>query len=301
MLTEVCRAIESHLRRYRVRLPSGAGRHSVRVRAVSPVAWVVPRRSFQLLRRPLPAAGPSDQGPSRPPRAVAALASVYAIPQLCGHQKCRCLTFAGTLPHRIFPPSCGWRLHSRCRTKPQKNQTLSKPDDSRWVLSPRNLSQMAILRSNVLICRASVIVEMKQSILSLSRLAPHVQAVLRQPMCRVVLQSYSLAGSSRAERLSPSGAFKMSSSCPQQDLLRDQYLHAVNAYGEAIGQQHSHRCSEDQEARRLTKQREEACRSALRALKHHVTEHGCDADREVLSLHAVRDRVLSSPALRRSL
>jgi hypothetical protein len=90
----------------------------------------------------------------------------------------------------------------------------------------------------------------------------------------------------------------MSSSCSQRALLREQYLHAVNAYGEAIGQEHSHRRSDDQEARRLTKQREEACRSALRALKHHLTEHGCDADREALSLHAARDRALSLPALR---
>lgn len=82
----------------------------------------------------------------------------------------------------------------------------------------------------------------------------------------------------------------MSSSCPQRDLLREQYLHAVNAYGEAIGQEHSHRCSDDQEALRLTKQREEACRNALRALKHHVTEHGCNPDREALSLHPARDR-----------
>lgn len=192
MLTEACRAIASHWRRYRVRLPSGAGRHSVRVRAASPIASGgsegrgVPRHSFQLVRRPVPAAGPSGQDPSRPPRAVAALPSVYAIPQLCGHQTRRCLTFAGTLLRRIFPPSCGRRLHCRCRTKPQKNQVLSKPDDSRWVLSPRNLSQMAIPKSKFLICRASVVVEMKQSILSLSWLAEDVQTVLRQPMSRVV-------------------------------------------------------------------------------------------------------------------
>lgn len=70
----------------------------------------------------------------------------------------------------------------------------------------------------------------------------------------------------------------MASQCSQRDSLKQQYLRAVNAFGEALSEAKSLRCENQRAARNLTQSTSQACQSALKAFTDHVEKHGCNAD-----------------------
>ena len=73
----------------------------------------------------------------------------------------------------------------------------------------------------------------------------------------------------------PVGGVVISFECEDRKRLQQQYLRAVNAYGEAVGKARSPKCADPDLARQLTQDTGAACEKALRAFTVHIEEHGC--------------------------
>jgi hypothetical protein len=86
-------------------------------------------------------------------------------------------------------------------------------------------------------------------------------------------------GSSKGGRLKTSGLppwrCLISFECEDRKRLQQQYVEAVNAYGEAVGMARSPLCADPDLARRLTQDTSVACQKALKAFTDHIEEHGC--------------------------
>jgi hypothetical protein len=67
----------------------------------------------------------------------------------------------------------------------------------------------------------------------------------------------------------------MSLECNDRNRLQQQYISAVNAYGEALTNERSPQCTSPQLARQLTQRANTACQKALKTFTRHVEEHGC--------------------------
>jgi hypothetical protein len=63
--------------------------------------------------------------------------------------------------------------------------------------------------------------------------------------------------------------------CEDRKRLQQQYIAAVNAYGEAVGKARSPKCANQDLARRLTQDTSAECEKALKAFTEHIEEHGC--------------------------
>ena len=107
-----------------------------------------------------------------------------------------------------------------------------------------------------------------------------IAEVLRQLWPRTCLSTGQLEhGSSTGGRLTDLrvAPLKMSilSECEDRKRLQQQYIGAVNAYGEAVGKARSPKCADPDLARQLTQDTGAACEKALRAFTVHIEEHGC--------------------------
>jgi hypothetical protein len=65
------------------------------------------------------------------------------------------------------------------------------------------------------------------------------------------------------------------SECEDRKRFQQQYITAVNAYGEALGKARSSKCTDRQVAGELTQRTSAACQKALKAFTDHIEEHGC--------------------------
>jgi len=67
--------------------------------------------------------------------------------------------------------------------------------------------------------------------------------------------------------------------CPQRELLKKQYVDAVNAFGQVL-RDGPGRPKDRPEMRRLTQSASEVCQSALKAFVDHLAEHGCNHEEQ---------------------
>ena len=63
--------------------------------------------------------------------------------------------------------------------------------------------------------------------------------------------------------------------CEDRKRLQQQYITAVNAYGEAVSKARSPKCVDRQLARQLTQDANAECQKALNAFTDHIEQHGC--------------------------
>ena len=65
--------------------------------------------------------------------------------------------------------------------------------------------------------------------------------------------------------------------CEERERLQDEYIKAVNAYGEAVSRAKSPKTSGQISARQMTRDCARLCEKTLNAFADHLDQHGCAA------------------------